>query len=163
MIERFITGNVTHIGSDTIEQNSQLEISLRDVTLMDVQAKLIASIKISNPKTFPISYNLTYNSTDIKSNRIYALSARITGPDNKLLYINDVHTRAKLMDKTSSVSIDIAVIQTNNKVCGPVKCPLEAKICPYGYQKKNGCEICRCHDPCNPPGKVIIYFEIYFQ
>ncbi len=42
-----------------------------------------------------------------------------------------------------------------------MKCSGEAKMCPYGYQKKDGCEICRCHDPCNPPGKVIIYFQIY--
>jgi uncharacterized lipoprotein YbaY len=154
MVENFITGKITHIGSDTIDQNSQLEISLRDVSLMDVQAKLIASTIISNPKTFPISYKLQYNPTDIKPNRIYALFARITGLDNKLLYINDVHTRAKLTERTSSLSIDITVIRTNDKICGPVKCPGEPKICPYGYQKKDGCEICRCHDPCNPPGKV---------
>jgi hypothetical protein len=39
------------------------------------------------------------------------------------------------------------------KACGPVKCP-KPKTCPYGYQKKDGCEICKCNDPCNPPGKV---------
>ena len=61
MVENFITGKIIHIGSDTIDQNSQLEISLRDVSLMDVQAKLIASTIISNPKTFPISYKLQYN------------------------------------------------------------------------------------------------------
>jgi len=44
------------------------------------------------------------------------------------------------------------------KVCGPVKCPGATKTCPYGYEKMNGCEICRCHDPCNPSGKVRIPF-----
>jgi putative lipoprotein len=114
MIEKFITGKITHIGSDTIDKNSQIEISLRDVTLMDVQAKLIASTIISNANTFPISYKLKYNPADIKPDRTYALSARINGPDNKLLYINDVHTPAKLMDTTSSLTIDIAVIRGNN-------------------------------------------------
>jgi hypothetical protein len=42
------------------------------------------------------------------------------------------------------------------KVCGPVKCPGgKSKVCAYGYQKKDGCEICKCNDPCNPAGKVI--------
>ena len=40
------------------------------------------------------------------------------------------------------------------KVCAPVKCP-KPKTCAYGYQKTlDGCEICKCNDPCNPPGKV---------
>ncbi|CAF2981569.1 unnamed protein product [Rotaria socialis] len=42
------------------------------------------------------------------------------------------------------------------KACAPVKCPGKPKSCPYGYQKKDGCEICRCSDPCNPPGKPIL-------
>ncbi len=46
----------------------------------------------------------------------------------------------------------------DKKVCKPVKCPGKPKECAYGYQKKDGCEICRCNDPCNPPGKVIIHF-----
>ena len=40
------------------------------------------------------------------------------------------------------------------KTCSPVNCQGKEKTCPYGYQKKDGCEICRCNDPCNPPGKV---------
>ncbi|CAF0785479.1 unnamed protein product [Adineta ricciae] len=39
------------------------------------------------------------------------------------------------------------------KGCAPVKCHGKTKTCPYGYEKKNGCEICKCHDPCNPQGK----------
>jgi putative lipoprotein len=159
MVEKFITGKITHVGSDIIDKNSQIEISLRDI---DVESKLVASTIISNAKTFPISYKLKYNPSDIKPAHTYALFARINGPDNKLRYINDVQTRAKLTD-TTSLTIDIAVIRTSNtsmtklndqKSCRPVKCPGEAKVCPYGYERKDGCEICRCHDPCNPPGKV---------
>jgi hypothetical protein len=49
-----------------------------------------------------------------------------------------------------------AISSNIGKACGPVKCPGKPKVCPYGYQKKDGCEICKCNDPCNPPGKVVI-------
>jgi len=48
---------------------------------------------------------------------------------------------------------------SDKKVCAPVKCPGKPKVCAYGYQKKDGCEICKCNDPCNPPGKVIILLK----
>ena len=40
------------------------------------------------------------------------------------------------------------------KGCAPVNCHGKTKTCPYGFEKKNGCEICKCHDPCIPQGKV---------
>ncbi len=42
-----------------------------------------------------------------------------------------------------------------DKICKPVDCKGKIKKCPYGYQKHDGCEICKCYDPCNPPGKVV--------
>jgi len=165
--EKSITGKITHIGSNTLDRNSQVEVSLRDVSLMDVKSKLIASTVISNATTFPISYKLKYNPSDIKSGLTYSLSARITGPGNKLSFINDVHTPAKLTG-TASPTIDIAVIRVGvssstaatklngQKVCGPLKCYGATKVCPYGYEKKDGCDICRCNDPCNPSGKSVL-------
>jgi hypothetical protein len=45
-----------------------------------------------------------------------------------------------------------------NKTCKPVDCKGKIKKCPYGYEKtKDGCEICKCHDPCNQSGKVPIF------
>jgi len=110
--EKFITGKITHIGSSSIDKNSQVEVSLRDVSLMDVASKLIASTTISNAKTFPIPYQLKYNPSDIKPHHTYAVSARITGPDSKLLFINDVRTKVEFTSSTSP-TINIAVIQSN--------------------------------------------------
>ncbi|CAF0923944.1 unnamed protein product [Rotaria sp. Silwood1] len=44
----------------------------------------------------------------------------------------------------------------SSKPCPPVKCPgNKPKQCSYGYQKTlDGCEICKCNDPCNPAGKA---------
>jgi putative lipoprotein len=112
VVERFITGKITHVGSSSIDKNSQVEVSLRDISLMDTASKLIASTTISNAKTFPISYKLKYNPSDIIPHHTYAVSARISGPDSKLLFINDVQTRAELTGSPSP-TIDIAVIRGN--------------------------------------------------
>jgi len=110
--EKSINGKITHIGSSNIDENSHVEVSLRDISLMDVASKLIASTTISNAKTFPISYQLKYNPSDIKPHHTYAVSVRITGPDSKLLFINDVQTKVEFTSSTSP-TINIAVIQSN--------------------------------------------------
>ena len=117
-------------------------------------------------KKFPISYTIKYNPLDIKPYAQYAIQVRITGPGDKLLYINDVRTPVDFKKSTSPM-VDAAVIRvggssttdttnpSNKKKCGPVKCPGKPKQCPYGYQKNlDGCEICKCNDPCNPTGKT---------
>ncbi|CAF4166695.1 unnamed protein product, partial [Rotaria sp. Silwood2] len=148
IIEKFITGKVIHAGSNTIDKNSQVKVELRDVSLMDVASKLIASATIINAKIFPISYKLKYNPSNIKPNHTYAIQARINRPDDKLLYINDVRTQADF-SKSASPMIDAAVIRVggssntdpikpnNKKECGPVKCPGKPKQCPYSYKKKH--------------------------
>jgi hypothetical protein len=53
-----------------------------------------------------------------------------------------------------SGDVDQLNVETR-KSCPPVKCAGgKSTQCAYGYQKKDGCEICRCDDPCNPSGKV---------
>ena len=47
------------------------------------------------------------------------------------------------------------VVSATGKACSPVNCHGKVKKCAYGYQKKDGCEICKCDDPCNPIGKVM--------
>jgi len=42
------------------------------------------------------------------------------------------------------------------KTCRPVDCGGKVKHCQYGYRKQDGCEICKCHDPCNPPGRAML-------
>ena len=110
--QQWITGKITHDGSAMIDEDVQVDISLRDVSLMDVASKLISSTTVSNPKTFPISYKLSYDPSDIESGHVYALSARISGSGDKLWYINDVHTQVPLTE-TPSPNIDVAVIRGN--------------------------------------------------
>ena len=107
--ERFLTGKITHVGPSHIEKNSKVEVTLQDVSLMDVAAKTISSATISNASTFPISYKLKYNPSEVKSHHTYAVSIRISGPDHKLHFVNDFHARANLNEQAPSV--DVAVIR----------------------------------------------------
>ena len=109
-MQKVITGKVTHAGLKEIAKNSKVQVELRDTSIMDVAAKVLGMTAIVDPKSFPISYTLKYNPTDIKLGHTYSMSARINGPDGQLSYINDVHTPAELTG-ASSPAIDIAVIQ----------------------------------------------------
>ena len=79
---------------------------------MDVASKLIASTTITNAKTFPVSYKLKYNPSDIKPHNTYAVSVIINGPDGKLLFINDVQSRVELTGSASTTR-NVAVIKSN--------------------------------------------------
>jgi uncharacterized lipoprotein YbaY len=185
VVDKFVTGKVTHNGLKEIAKNSKVLVELRDTTLMDVASKLIGSMTINDATSFPISYTVKYNPSVIVSGHTYSMSARITGPDGSLKYINDMNTAAAVHG-SSGPTVNIAVIlgetidrtstcyrssclmlvggnsvtsasptkPNSPKTCSPVNCKEHVKTCPYGYQKKDGCEICKCNDPCNPPGKV---------
>ncbi|UJR36198.1 hypothetical protein I4U23_028931 [Adineta vaga] len=164
--DRFVTGKITHDGVNHIEKNSKIEVKLQDVSLMDVAAKLISTITITDATKFPISFKIAYDPSVVKAGHTYSVSVRITSPDHKLQFINDVRAQANL--EKSSPMVDVPVIRVgeipsvastqlnDKKVCKPVKCSGKTKVCPYGFQKLDGCEICKCNDPCNPPGKPIL-------
>jgi uncharacterized lipoprotein YbaY len=147
-IEKEITGKVTCVDTKIINAKWKVCIELRDTIEKNEVGRLVASTCLSDAKTFPISYTLKYNVSDIKSDHKYLLVAKINGSHDQLLFTNSTPA---LLTETKSPVIDIVVVRvgTNGKPCLPVQCPSEKpKTCAYGYQKKDGCEICKCHDPC---------------
>ncbi|CAF0785497.1 unnamed protein product [Adineta ricciae] len=164
--ERFVTGKITHDGVNHIEKNSKVEVRLQDISLMDAAAKVIALVTITQATEFPIPFKIEYNSAEIKSHRSYSVAVRINGPNNQLQFINDMNIRVDLTKPSPTADVPVIRIgkapnmvsskTKDKKVCGPVKCPGKSRVCPYGFQKLDGCEICKCHDPCNPPGKPIL-------
>jgi putative lipoprotein len=109
--DKYITGKITHAQPNHIDANAKIEVALRDISLMDTASKLISSTTITDAKTFPVSYKLKYNPSDIKPHHTYSVSVSINGPGGKLLFINDVQTLAKLTGSASTV-IDVAVIKS---------------------------------------------------
>ncbi len=85
----FVRGTVTYRERISLSPEAQLVVELRDVSLADAAAPLIASQTIENPGQVPISFRVDYDRDSIDSRRTYGISARIIEPPDRLAFIND--------------------------------------------------------------------------
>lgn len=83
-----VTGTVTYRERMALPPNAVVEVELRNVSLTDVQATVIASQTIVNPPQVPIAFRLEFDLRQIEPRYSYAISARITIED-QLAFIND--------------------------------------------------------------------------
>jgi putative lipoprotein len=83
-----VWGSVTNVESAPIPEGAILTVQIQDTSLQDVAATVIGEQIVENPGQFPIPYEVGYDPGDIKS-PTYTMSARITGADGSLLFIND--------------------------------------------------------------------------
>ena len=56
-----------------------------------------------------------------------------------------------------SLGTDNATIEAC-QICKPINCP---KRCRYGLEKRQGCSICECEDPCNVKNGKVDYFCLF--
>ena len=85
----WVTGTVTYRERIALTPGARLEVELRDVSLADAAAPLIAHQTIENPGQVPIRYRVGYNKSDIESRNIYSVSASIIEADGRLAFTND--------------------------------------------------------------------------
>jgi putative lipoprotein len=83
-----VTGTVTYRERMALPPNAVVEVQLRNVSLTDVQATVIASQTIVNPTQVPIAFQLQFDAGQIEPRYAYAISARIMAGD-QLAFIND--------------------------------------------------------------------------
>ena len=83
-----VTGTITFEGDQAIPEGAVMEVQLRDVSLQDVAAPLIASQTIEDPGRFPVDFAVAYEPDDIDSRATYGVQVRVTLND-RLIYIND--------------------------------------------------------------------------
>ncbi len=103
-----VTGTITFDGDQAIPDGAVMEVQLRDVSLQDVAAPLIASQTIDDPGRFPVDFAVPYDPDDIDPRAVYGLQVRVTLHD-RLLYINDTAFDV-LTRGNPSRSIDMWVI-----------------------------------------------------
>lgn len=113
--DRFVTGKVIFNGPKDLPSGSHVQIQLQDTSLMDAAAKVMGTVTITDAKSFPISYKVKYNPSEIIRGHTYSMSARITAPDGKLRYINDMHIGADVSGNNGA-NIDIPVIQSKQSL-----------------------------------------------
>ena len=83
-----VTGTITFDGDQAIPDGAVMTVQLRDVSLQDAAAPLIASQTIDDPGRFPIDFAVPYEPGDIDQRATYGLQVRVTLHD-RLIFIND--------------------------------------------------------------------------
>ena len=84
-----VSGTVTYRERIALTPGAMLVVELRDVSLQDAAAPLIARQTIANPGQVPINFKVEYSRDDINSRNTYAIQARIIESDGRLAFIND--------------------------------------------------------------------------
>lgn len=84
-----VSGTVTYRERIALTPGARLVVELRDVSLQDAAAPLIARQTIENPGQVPISFRVGYSRDDINSRNTYAIQASIIEADGRLAFTND--------------------------------------------------------------------------
>ena len=83
-----VTGTVSYRERIALPPNAVILVQLRDVSLMDVAAKLISEQSITPQHSVPIPFSLPYNPEEIDERMTYALFATIHS-EGRLLFVTD--------------------------------------------------------------------------
>ena len=84
-----VSGSVTYRERLALTPGARLEVELRDTSLQDAAAPLVAEQVIENPGQVPIKFEVEYNRDGINSRNTYSIQARIVEGDGRLAFIND--------------------------------------------------------------------------
>lgn len=85
-----VTGAIAYRERIALPPSAQIEIKLDDVSLADAPSRTMASQSFaSEGKQVPFAFSLTVDRADIDPRHSYAVSARITDADGKLMFITD--------------------------------------------------------------------------
>ena len=103
-----VTGTVTYRARLALTDGARLIVELRDVSLADAAAPLIANQTIENPGQVPISFRVEYASSDIKRRNTYSVSARIIESDGRLAFTND--TAYEVITRGNPRKVDMLLV-----------------------------------------------------
>lgn len=85
-----VTGSIAYRERIALPPTAQIEVRLDDVSLADAPARNMATQRFaSEGKQVPFAFSLTVDRSDIDPRHSYAVAARITDADGKLLFITD--------------------------------------------------------------------------
>ncbi len=87
--EASVTGAITFADSAALPEDATVAVQIQDTSLADAPATVIGEQIVTEATQFPIPYEVSYDPGQIQDNHTYTMSARITGSDGSLLFIND--------------------------------------------------------------------------
>ena len=102
-----VTGIVTYREPLKLSARAMVEIVLQDVTLADAPSPSIAARTIRPKTQAPIAFVLPYDPGSIDPTHEYAVTARITDPAQKLMWINASRYSVLTRGNRAAVAIDV--------------------------------------------------------
>ena len=85
-----VSGKIAYRERIALPPSAQIEVRLDDVSLADAPARNIARQAFgADGQQVPIAFLLRFDRSQIDPKHSYAVSARITGDDGKLMFITD--------------------------------------------------------------------------
>jgi len=103
-----VTGSVTYRERIALPPTAQIEVTLADVSLADAPSRTLASQRFgAEGRQVPFAFALTVDRADLDPRHSYAVSARITDADGKLMFITDTRNSVTF---TSASTIDMGML-----------------------------------------------------
>ena len=103
-----VTGSVSYRARIALPADALVVVQLRDVSLMDVAARLISEQTIKPQHSVPIPFSLAYNPEEIDARRTYAIFATIRS-EGRLLFVTD--SSYQVLTRGHPHHIDLLLIQ----------------------------------------------------
>ncbi len=106
-----VSGTVTYREGIALTPGAKLVVDLRDVSLADAPAPLIARQTIPNPGQVPIRFKVEYNRDDISPRNTYSVQADIVESDGRLAFTNDTAHEVVTRGNPRRVDMVLALVQ----------------------------------------------------
>ena len=103
-----VRGTVTYKERIALSPDAQLVVEIRDTSLADAAAPIVARQTVSDPGQVPIDYRIGYSREDIDSRRIYSVTAKIIESDGRLAFTND--TAHEVITRGNSNKVDMVLV-----------------------------------------------------
>ena len=115
-----VSGTVSYRERLALTPGATLIVELRDVSLADAPAPLIASQTISGPGQVPIKFEVRYNRQDIDDRNRYSITARIVESDDRLAFINDTAYEVITQGNPDKVDMLLVLVEPPPDLVGDV-------------------------------------------
>jgi putative lipoprotein len=102
-----VSGKIAYRERIALPPSAQIEVKLDDVSLADAPARTIARQAFgADGQQVPIAFLLRFDRSAIEAKHSYAVSARITGDDGKLMFITDTRNSVTF-DGASEIDLGV--------------------------------------------------------
>src|SRR3546814_9938829 len=108
-----VTGSVIYRERIALPPTAQIEVKLDDVSLADAPSRTLASQRFAaGGKQVPFPFALTVDRAELDPQHSYAVSARITDADGKLMFITDTRNSVTF---GSGSTVDMGVLNLRSE------------------------------------------------